>query len=122
MKIWLPPPDNRELRIVSEDKDGDTAKPLRPPLNPWLVLGIAMALPGMGQVVNGTPVRGLMMLFFMLLLGLFTFLTTTPEHSFLGRYAGGLFVYAIALMDAYRWARYRHELFRRPGQGDSPIA
>lgn len=100
-------------------KDGGAEQPLKPPLNPWLVLGLALVLPGMGQVANGTPGRGLMMLFFMLLLGLFTFLTTTPEHSFLGRYAGGLFVYAIALMDAYRWARYRHALFQRTGQGGS---
>lgn len=93
--------------------DTERGKSTKPPLNPWLVLAIAIFLPGVGQVVNGTPLRGLTMLFFMGLLGLFTLLTTTPEHSFLGRYAGGLFVYAIAIMDAYRWARYRHELFKR---------
>jgi len=97
--------------------DGGKATPVaKPPLHPWLVLLIAVFLPGMGQVVNGTPLRGLTMLFFMGLLGLFTIVTTTPEHSFLGRYAGGLFVYAIMVMDAYRWARYRFELFRNiPG-------
>lgn len=104
---------------MPECNNGDAEQPVKPPLNPWLVLGLALLLPGMGQVANGTPGRGLMMLFFMLLLGLFTFLTTTPEHSFLGRYAGGLFVYAIAIMDAYRWARYRHELFHRSRQSGS---
>ena len=94
-------------------------KPVKPPLRPWLVITVALLLPGVGQVVNGTPLRGLIMLFFMGLLSLFTFLTTTPEHSFLGRYAGGLFVYAMAVMDAYRWARYRHELFRRNPASDS---
>lgn len=96
------------------DKDADT--PPKPPLHPRLVLCIAIFLPGVGQVVNGTPARGLVMLFFMGLLGIFTFLTTTPEHSFLGRYSGGLFVYAIAVMDAYRWARYRYELFRQDSE------
>lgn len=98
------------------EREDTGRRPVKPPLNPWAVLAIALALPGMGQVVNGTPGRGLTMLFFMILLGLFTFLTTTPDHSFLGRYAGGLFVYAIAIMDAYRWARYRHELFHRTGR------
>lgn len=95
------------------------AKPVKPPLNPWVVLGVALVLPGMGQVVNGTPGRGLMMLFFMILLGTFTFLTTTADQSFLGRYAGGLFIYAIAVMDAYRWARYRYEIFARESSRDT---
>jgi len=98
---------------MTQADGGKAAAPVKPPLRPRLVLAIALLLPGVGQVVNGTPLRGLTMLFFMGLLGLFTFLTTTPEHSFLGRYAGGLFVYAIASIDAYRWARYRHELFSR---------
>ena len=97
----------------------DSSKPVKPPLHPWLVIVVALLLPGVGQVVNGTPLRGLTMLFFMGLLGSFTLLTTTPEHSFLGRYAGGLFVYAMSVMDAYRWARYRHELFKRNPVGDS---
>lgn len=98
----------------------ENGKNVKPPLNPWLVLAISILLPGVGQVVNGTPMRGLTMLFFMGLLGLFTLFTTTPEHSFLGRFAGGLFVYAISIMDAYRWARYRYELFRRnPGGGNA---
>jgi len=97
--------------------ENESGKPTKPPLHPWLVLAIAIFLPGVGQVANGTPLRGLTMLFFMGLLGSFTLLTTTPEHSFLGRYAGGLFVYAMSVMDAYRWARYRHELFKRNPAG-----
>jgi TctA family transporter len=98
---------------MTNPENGKPGAPLNRPLHPWLVLAIALVLPGVGQVVNNTPMRGLIMLFFMGLLGLFTFLTTTPEHSFLGRYAGGLFVYAISVMDAYRWARYRWEYFAR---------
>lgn len=72
-----------------------------------LVLLLAIALPGVGQVVNRMPVRGLVFVFYILLLGTVTFHLTTPEHSLLGRYAGGLFIYAISILDAYTWAAYR---------------
>lgn len=74
---------------------------------PLLVLGVATVLPGMGQVLNRTPVRGLMFVFYIVLLGTITYHLTTEEHSFLGRYAGGLFVYAVSVLDAYRWAAHR---------------
>lgn len=90
----------------------NTDRPLRPPLHPLIVFAIAIVLPGIGQVINNTPTRGFAMVSFMLLLGWVTFYTTTPEHSFLGRYAGGLFIYSISVVDAYRWARYRWEYFK----------
>ena len=46
--------------------------------------------------------------FFALSLGVVTYHLTTPAHSFIGRHAGGFFIYAIMVMDAYLWARYRH--------------
>jgi len=52
------------------------------------------------------------MLFFIIMMGMVSFYTTTPEHSVLGRFAGGIFIYAISIMDAYRWARYRWEYFK----------
>jgi hypothetical protein len=73
------------------------------------VLLIALVLPGVGQVVNNTPSRGLMMLFFMLMLGVVTFNMAGPEISVIGKFAGGLFIYALSVMDAYYWARYRWE-------------
>ncbi|MGH3328817.1 MAG: hypothetical protein ACRDPT_13670 [Streptomycetales bacterium] len=75
--------------------------------HPLLVLAVAAVLPGVGQVVNRTPVRGLVFVFYIVLLGAVTYHLTTPGHSFLGRYAGGLFVYAISVVDAYKWAAYR---------------
>lgn len=74
---------------------------------PLLVLAAAIVLPGCGQVLNRMPVRGLVFVFYILLLGTITFQLTTPDHSFLGRYAGGLFVYAISVLDAYNWAARR---------------
>ena len=94
----------------------------KPPLHPYLVLAIAILLPGMGQVVNATPQRGLMMAFMMLSLGWVTWHLTTPEHSFLGRYAGGLFIYAVSVLDAYKWARVRWELFHRKSNGGGRAA
>ena len=99
-----------------------TGKPVKRPLNPYLVLVIAIILPGVGQVLNNTPTRGLFMVFFMLVGAWICFNTTTPAHSFLGRYAGGWFVYAISIMDAYKWARVRYEIykFRGPDLGEHP--
>ena len=90
-----------------------TAAPARRPLHPWLVFAVALLLPGMGQVLNGMTARALMMIFFALTLGVITYQLTTPAHSFVGRHAGGLFVYAIMVLDAYAWARYRRTLTER---------
>lgn len=83
----------------------------RPP-HPWLVLAIAVVLPGCGQVMNRQPQRGLIFVFFMLLLGGFTLMTAAPDVSIVGKLAGGLFVYAMAVFDAYRTARLRWEIWR----------
>lgn len=84
----------------------------RPPPHPWLVAATAMLLPGCGQVLNGQPQRGLTFLFFMLLLGGFTLATADPDVSLVGKLAGGLFVYAMAILDAYRTGRLRWEIWR----------
>lgn len=89
--------------------------PGRRPLHPYLVMLVATLLPCVGQVLNGTPNRGLLMLFYMFILGIVSFHLTTPDHSMVGRFAGGIFVYAVSVMDAYRWARYRWEWYRHGG-------
>lgn len=82
------------------------------PLNPYLVLAIAIVLPGVGQVVNRQPLRGLIFLFFMLLLGAFTLKTAGAEVSIVGKLAGGLFVWAMSLLDAYKVARIRRSVWQ----------
>ncbi|SIT49060.1 conserved membrane hypothetical protein [Paraburkholderia piptadeniae] len=84
----------------------------RRPVHPYLVLVAAVLLPGAGQVINGMPTRALVMIFFMLSLGFVTVQLAAPGRSFVGQHAGGIFVYAIAVMDAYFMARYRWEMFR----------
>lgn len=91
-------------------------KPIKPPFHPRLVLAVAILLPGVGQILNNQPVRGLLFAFTAVLLGFVTSKYAAPEASFIGRYAGGFFIYAIAVMDAYRWAKVRWEIFHyRPG-------
>jgi hypothetical protein len=102
----------RESPEGSQNPDA-TAKP---PLHPYWVLLIAVALPGAGQVVNNTPNRGIMFLFFIMSLGWVSMHLSPPDASFVGRYAGGFLIYAISILDAYRWARYRWAFFHR-GQG-----
>ena len=80
------------------------------PLPPYLVLAVALFLPGMGQVLNRQPVRGLIFAFFALLLGAFTLVTADPEVSWVGKLSGGLFVHAMAALDAYKRARLRAEV------------
>lgn len=86
------------------------------PLNPWLVLAAAVVLPGAGQVLNRQPLRGLIYLFFILLMGAFTVYTAGPEVSVIGRYAGGVFVWAMSLFEAYRIARIRHAVWHHPAR------
>lgn len=109
------PPSARHDGRKPGPKSGQNASAPRPrrPLHPYLVLAAAVILPGVGQVLNRMPTRGLIMIFFMLSLGIVTMELAAPGRSFIGRHAGGLFVYAIAVMDAYMTARYRWELFRQ---------
>ncbi|WP_374305732.1 hypothetical protein [Ferrovibrio sp.] len=88
-----------------------TDKPLKPPLHPLLVLLIAVALPGMGQIANNQANRGLLFAFTTVALGYVTSKYAAPDASIVGRYAGGFFIYAVAIMDAYRWAKVRWEIF-----------
>jgi hypothetical protein len=81
------------------------------PPSPYLVLATAIVLPGVGQVMNRQPMRGLIFIFFIILLGAFTLKTAAPDVSFVGKYAGGFFVWAMAIFDAYKTARIRHAVW-----------
>ncbi|HEX4571595.1 MAG TPA: hypothetical protein VF213_08625 [Dongiaceae bacterium] len=85
----------------------------RRPLHPLLVLLAAILLPGFGHTLSGFPLRGLTLQMFMVVLGLITWHLTTPQQSLIGRLAGGLFVYAVSIMDAYRLAKLRWDAFQR---------
>jgi hypothetical protein len=92
----------------------------RPPLNPYLVLLVAILLPGFGHVLNGQARRGLIMQLFMIALGFITWQLAPPEASFIGRISGGLFVYALSIPEAYRVARIRWVAFQRQDAPQEP--
>ncbi len=75
--------------------------------NPYLVLSVAMLLPGMGHVMVGATRRGLMLQGCMILGGLVTWHLAPAGVSLVGKLAGGLFVYALSLPEAYRLAKLR---------------
>lgn len=78
------------------------------PINPYAVLALAIVLPGAGHVAIREAPRGLAFALFVLLFSVLTYATTTPDQSFIGRHAGGLFVWALSIPDAYRRARMRY--------------
>lgn len=81
-------------------------------MNPRWVLAAAMVLPGAGQVLNSQPMRGLIFVFFIVLLGAYTLKTASPDVSVVGKFAGGIFVYSLSILDAYQHARVRFEVWR----------
>lgn len=88
----------------------------RPP-TPYGVLAAAILLPASGHVWLGLAQRGLTFLFFMAILGWLSAHFAAPGASFVGRHAGGFLVYALSILDAYRIARLRYEIWRHGGAG-----
>jgi hypothetical protein len=88
------------------------------PINPYAVLVLAMLLPGAGHVAIREATRGLVFALFVALFSVLTYMTTTPDQSFIGRHAGGLFVWALSIPDAYR----RAALKARQSDTKAPIA
>ncbi len=76
------------------------------------MLLIAILLPGFGHVICGQARRGFTMQMFMVALAFVSWHLTTPNHSIIGRLAGGLFVYALSVPEAYRIAKIRWETSR----------
>jgi len=85
--------------------------------HPLLVLATAMVLPGVGQVLNGQPRRGLVFVFYTVLLGVITYLVAPSDASIIGRVAGGAFVYALSILDAYQGAARRRRIAFVTGGG-----
>lgn len=82
------------------------------PFNPYAILALAIVLPGSGHVFSGVPARGLQFLFFMIIIGWATSKVAPDQASFIGRYAGGFFIYALSIIDAYKIARVKWETWR----------
>jgi hypothetical protein len=76
------------------------------PVNPRKVL-LASLVPGAGHVMLGLPQRGLVFIFFMIILGWISTKFMPETASFIGRHIGGVFIYGISVLDAYRTAKVR---------------
>lgn len=89
------------MTSVTTDASHDPKKPV----NPRLVLLAAIMVPGAGHLLLGKQVRGAYFLFFSIVLGWLTTKIAPEQASFIGRHAGGFFIYALSLPDAYRIAK-----------------
>jgi hypothetical protein len=86
------------------------------PRNPYLVLAASLVLPGSGHVLLGLAPRGLMFLFFIILLGWASAHLMPDTASFFVRHIGGIFVYGLSVIDAYKIARIRRETNKYTGK------
>jgi hypothetical protein len=73
---------------------------------------IAIVAPGSGQWAAGSVQRGVVFVWFMMIFGWIGWHLAGPEIGPVGRLAGGIFIYAISIMDAYRMARFRWARYR----------
>ena len=86
------------------------------PVNPYAVLAASLVFPGAGHVILKQPQRGLMFLFFTLILGWASLRLMPETASFFARHAGGIFIYGISVIDAYKLARLRWEIWKHGGR------
>lgn len=77
------------------------------PHNPYQVLAFALLMPGAGHVRLGLAQRGLMFLFFTVVLAWASYNVMPETSTFIGRHIGGVFIYGISVIDAYKTARVR---------------
>ena len=82
------------------------------PRNPRLVLLAAIILPGSGHVLQGRAQRGLMFLFFTIILGWASSHVMPETASFIGRHIGGIFIYGMSIIDAYKWSKVKWEVWK----------
>jgi hypothetical protein len=83
--------------------------------HPYLVL-VASLIPGAGHVLLGQAQRGLVFLFFIIILGWVSLRIMPVDKSFFTRHAGGIFLWGISVLDAYKIARIEYEVGRKTGE------
>ena len=67
-----------------------------------LLLLAASIIPGAGHVWLGQAQRGLMFLFFMVVLGWLSTKIMPDTASLIGRHIGGVFIWGMSIIDAWR--------------------
>ena len=81
---------------------------MQKPKNSILVTA-ASIIPGAGHVWLGQAQRGLMFLFFMIILGWISTKLMPDTASFIGRHIGGIFIWGMSIIDAYRLSRLQSD-------------
>ena len=76
-------------------------------VNPYLILLAGLCLPGSGQVLLGKAQRGLIFLFFIIILSWISLRIMPQSGSFFTRHVGGILVYGLSALDAYKIARVK---------------
>ncbi len=71
------------------------------------VLLAALLVPGSGHVWLGKASRGFMFLFFIVVFGWLSHKLMPATASIVGRNIGGIFVYGMSVIDAYRTAKLK---------------
>ncbi len=99
--------------MAKVDRDAATAadQPRSPPINPYRVLLAAILLPGFGHVLCGETRRGFTLQMFMIALAIVSWHLAPPGASLVGKLAGGAFIYAVSVFDAYSIARRKWVAF-----------
>lgn len=67
-----------------------------------LIMLCAFLIPGSGLVILGKPVRGFMYLVWMLFFGYLTYKYSLPATTPIGRFAGGIAVWALSIVETWR--------------------
>jgi hypothetical protein len=88
--------------------------------NPRRILAFAALLPGSGHVALGLPQRGLVFLFFIVAGSWLSHHLMPETSSFVGRNIGGIFIYGMSVIDAYRTARIRYEEWKHANSSGDP--
>ena len=81
------------------------------PRHPTQIL-LAAIFPGGGHLLQGRTQRGLVFLFFMIILGWVSTKVTPETFSFFGRHIGGVFIYGLSIIDAYKWSKVKWEMWK----------
>lgn len=79
-------------------------------MSTWIPILAAIIVPGSGYVLLKRPMRGLVMVFWMFIFGYITFQLSTVNISAVGRYSGGIAVWAISVLEVYRITRKRAKI------------
>ena len=74
-------------------------------MKPWVAILAAVVVPGSAHVFLGRAARGLLLVCWMLFFAFLTWQLTTPNISIVGRLSGGIAVWVLSVLEAWRLAR-----------------